>query len=53
LEPLIDELTIAVRIEGEMMKGSLGRLVIALTIAVVLVLAAHFLGWSHTPITVE
>jgi len=36
-----------------MMKWSLWRLVVALTIAVVLLLAARYFGWSHTPITVE
>jgi hypothetical protein len=39
--------------EGETMKWSLWRLVLALTIAVALVLAAHHLGWSHIPMTVE
>jgi hypothetical protein len=36
-----------------MMKWSLWRLVVALTIAVVPALAARYLAWSHTPITVE
>jgi anti-sigma-K factor RskA len=35
------------------MKWSLWRMIVALTIAVVLVLATRYLGWSHTPITVE
>jgi hypothetical protein len=39
--------------EGETMKWSLWRLVVALTIAAVLVLAARYFGWSHIPITVE
>jgi hypothetical protein len=35
------------------MKWSLWRMIVALTIAVVLILAARYLGWSHTLITVE
>lgn len=35
------------------MKQSFWRMVVALIIAVVLVLAARYFGWSHTPITVE
>jgi hypothetical protein len=35
------------------MNQSFWRMVVALIIAVVLVLAARYFGWSHTPITVE
>jgi hypothetical protein len=38
---------------GETMNQSLWRMVGALVIAVVLVLAARYFGWSHIPITVE
>jgi hypothetical protein len=35
------------------MNQSFWRMVIAIGIAVVLVLVARHLGWSHTPLTVE
>jgi len=38
---------------NEMMNQSLWRIVIALSIAVVLVSVAHYFGVLHTPTTVE
>jgi hypothetical protein len=39
--------------EGETMNQSFWRMVVTLIIAAVLVLAARYFGWSHTPISVE